>query len=190
MGGRGTIWVRSGRIERLWRQRQPTGGDTPCALIVLACVQRGRASHAFVILHELIYINPAQHSKESIHAYNERYDEYGWAMLDIAVHKNWGSHIDASHSRQPLVKGERLVRYEVNAVIQKKSTPQEDLDRVRPLVGSFPHSRRARMALSDGAALVAVTVCGRITRCWSPTHTLLHRGGASIVATGGAMAGP
>ena len=26
------------------------------------------------------------------------------------------SHIDASHSRQPLVKGERLVRYEVNAV--------------------------------------------------------------------------
>ena len=38
-------------------------------------------------------------------------------MLDIAVHKNWESHIDASHSRQPLVKGERLVRYEVNAVI-------------------------------------------------------------------------
>ena len=33
--------------------------------------------------------------------------------------KNSGSHIDASHSRQPLVKGERLVRYEVNAVIIK-----------------------------------------------------------------------
>ena len=31
--------------------------------------------------------------------------------------KNSGSHIDASHSRQPLVKGERLVRYEVNAVM-------------------------------------------------------------------------
>ena len=28
-----------------------------------------------------------------------------------------GIHIDASHSRQPLVKGERLVRYEVNAVM-------------------------------------------------------------------------
>ena len=27
------------------------------------------------------------------------------------------SHIDASLSRQPLVKGERLVRYEVNAVM-------------------------------------------------------------------------
>jgi hypothetical protein len=38
-------------------------------------------------------------------------------MLDIAVRKNSGSHIDASHSRQPLVKGERLVRYEVNAVM-------------------------------------------------------------------------
>ena len=37
--------------------------------------------------------------------------------LDIAVRKNWESHIDASHSRQPLVKGERLVRYEMNAVI-------------------------------------------------------------------------
>ena len=31
--------------------------------------------------------------------------------------KNCRSHIDASHSRQPLVKGERLVRYEVNAVM-------------------------------------------------------------------------
>ena len=31
--------------------------------------------------------------------------------------KHLGSHIDASHSRQPLVKGERLVRYEVNAVM-------------------------------------------------------------------------
>ena len=31
--------------------------------------------------------------------------------------KNLISHIDASLSRQPLVKGERLVRYEVNAVM-------------------------------------------------------------------------
>ena len=31
--------------------------------------------------------------------------------------KNCVSHIDASLTRQPLVKGERLVRYEVNAVI-------------------------------------------------------------------------
>ena len=33
--------------------------------------------------------------------------------------KNCISHIDASHSRQPLVKGERLVRYEVNAVMSE-----------------------------------------------------------------------
>ena len=33
--------------------------------------------------------------------------------------KNSGSHIDASHPRQPLVKGERLVRYEVNAVMDQ-----------------------------------------------------------------------
>jgi hypothetical protein len=36
----------------------------------------------------------------------------------LQLRKNSISHIDASHSRQPLVKGERLVRYEVNAVIQ------------------------------------------------------------------------
>ena len=35
----------------------------------------------------------------------------------LRLRKNWGSHIDASHSRQPLVKGERLVRHEVNAVM-------------------------------------------------------------------------
>ena len=33
--------------------------------------------------------------------------------------KNWGIHIAAFLSRQPLVKGERLVRYEVNAVISE-----------------------------------------------------------------------
>ena len=37
--------------------------------------------------------------------------------------KNNGSHIDASLSRQPLVKGERLVRYEVNAVIRMAEAP-------------------------------------------------------------------
>ena len=31
--------------------------------------------------------------------------------------KNCESHIDASHSWRPLVKGVRLVRYEVNAVM-------------------------------------------------------------------------
>ena len=38
-------------------------------------------------------------------------------LLGPQPRKNSGSHIDASHSRQPLVKGERLVRYEVNAVM-------------------------------------------------------------------------
>ena len=33
--------------------------------------------------------------------------------------KNSEIHIDVSHSRQPLVKGERLVRYEVNTVMQR-----------------------------------------------------------------------
>ena len=37
-----------------------------------------------------------------------------WGVCPAKIGK---SHIDASLSRQPLVKGERLVRYEVNAVI-------------------------------------------------------------------------
>ena len=40
--------------------------------------------------------------------------KYCWGSESL---NNSGSHIDASHSRQPLVKGERLVRYEVNAVM-------------------------------------------------------------------------
>ena len=40
---------------------------------------------------------------------------FSWGVTPL---KNLESHIDASHSRQPLVKGERLVRYEVNAVMQ------------------------------------------------------------------------
>ena len=40
----------------------------------------------------------------------------------LRFRKNWRSHIDASHSRQPLVKGERLVRYEVNAVMNLSYT--------------------------------------------------------------------
>ena len=46
--------------------------------------------------------------------------EYRSSMLGVgsqSPRKKIGSHIDASHSRQPLVKGERLVRYEVNAVM-------------------------------------------------------------------------
>ena len=42
--------------------------------------------------------------------------------LGNTPHKNWGIHIAAFLSRQPLVKGERLVRYEVNAVMVTSST--------------------------------------------------------------------
>ena len=61
--------------------------------------------------------------------------------------KNSGSHIDASHSRQPLVKGERLVRYEVNAVmpIHALAPPSSDsgcvrlsVSRCHRSVGAFP----------------------------------------------------
>ena len=40
------------------------------------------------------------------------------------LRKNSKSHIDASHSLQPLVKDERLVRYEVNAVMSNGADAQ------------------------------------------------------------------
>ena len=42
---------------------------------------------------------------------------FPYSVGTLGPRKNSGSHIDASLSRQPLVKGERLVRNEVNAVI-------------------------------------------------------------------------
>ena len=49
--------------------------------------------------------------------YFPRYSYSAWLVGAQGLRKNSRSHIDASHSRQPLVKGERLVRYEVNAVM-------------------------------------------------------------------------
>ena len=73
------------------------------------------------------------------------------AQLDIAVRKNWESHIDASHSRQPLVKGERLVRYEVNAVILECDSEADDQGGTRGLRArlSPDSSRQHSMRTSD-----------------------------------------
>ena len=69
-------------------------------------------------LYRLACVVQIYRGGEHVHQARER-----TGMLDTAVHKNWESHIDASHSRQPLVKGERLVRYEVNAVIPNQRPP-------------------------------------------------------------------
>ena len=61
-------------------------------------------------------------AKNRVAIYSEMGGElftYSWEPR--SSRKNSGSHIDASLSRQPLVKGERLVRYEVNAVIDNAS---------------------------------------------------------------------
>ena len=58
--------------------------------------------------------------------------------------KNCISHIDASHSRQPLVKGERLVRYEVNAVMTTLFATQALATRdVKALCANFARNREA-----------------------------------------------
>ena len=62
----------------------------------------------------------------------------GWTLLSA---KNWARHIDASHSQQPLVKGERSVRCEANAVIQSQVQ-----DRIHQAVESTcVHHSRMRM---------------------------------------------
>jgi hypothetical protein len=53
--------------------------------------------------------------------------------------KNSEIHIDVSHSRQPLVKGERLVRYEVNTVMHVfgfHGVPNSEVNGSDPLLGA------------------------------------------------------
>ena len=88
--------------------------------------------------------------------------------LDIAVRKNWESHIDASHSRQPVVKGERLVRYEVNAVILQEAVEADvcscGADRkVCPLAA---HAYRSPFEHIDTAChVVECTMCSTLACC-------------------------
>ena len=83
-------------------------------------------------------------------------------MFELSIgtqgaHKNSESHIDASHSRQPLVKGERLVRYEVNAVMPvdlarivfDDSFEKNKLQQQKEKPTS---TRRARMVPGEGGA--------------------------------------
>ena len=60
-------------------------------------------------------------------------------LLGPKPRKNSGSHIDASHSRQPLVKGERLVRNEVNAVMLSGG-PEELFKRICKFLAPFFNS--------------------------------------------------
>jgi len=55
----------------------------------------------------------------------------------LGLRKNWGSHIDASHSRQPLVKGERLVRHEVNAVMPASCCLHKNISSVQTEHSTF-----------------------------------------------------
>ena len=58
-------------------------------------------------------------------------------ILGQKSHKNYEIHIDVSHSRQPLVKGERLVRYEVNTVMCVHA------------LGELPHQERMPTIYTD-----------------------------------------
>ena len=65
----------------------------------------------------VVHASSTMHSKGVVISYNE---DSAYCLVDLGTnrsHKNNISHIDASLSRQPLVKGERLVRHEVNAVM-------------------------------------------------------------------------
>ena len=60
---------------------------------------------------------PPQQSAQLQHRLAESWQCVVRTLGAKSPRKNLISHIDASLSRQPLVKGERLVRYEVNAVM-------------------------------------------------------------------------
>ena len=75
---------------------------------------------------------------------------------DQGPRKNSGSHIDASHSRQPLVKGERLVRYEVNAVMpevcKQAGLPKVSATRLVSAARTCKHPVAGGWGLLRGAA--------------------------------------
>ena len=75
---------------------------------------------------------------------------HGVIVGTLRLRKNWRSHIDASHSRQPLVNGERLVCYEVNAVMhpcRRRALPLRRCARQR-VFPSFPLPPSHGVALS------------------------------------------
>ena len=80
--------------------------------------------------------------------------------------KNWWSHIDASLSRQPLVKGERLVRYEVNAVMLRTV-----VDWGLRLLLSSKHDCCASCVI-DGIILDAGAMC---PFCWAEARLKIAR---------------
>jgi len=80
--------------------------------------------------------------------------------------KNCGSHIDASLSRQPLVKGERLVRYEVNAVMLRTV-----VDWGLRLLLSFNHDCCA-LCMINGNAVDADAMC---PACWAEARLKIAR---------------
>ena len=70
-------------------------------------------------------------------------------LLGNTPRKNWGIHIAAFLSRQPLVKGERLVRYEVNAVMQFEVSRQKynNTKYVCPVLGPSQMSIQLRIMI-------------------------------------------
>jgi len=95
---------------RLHLERSPTCAIPDCDNAEYACV-------ADLALRRKICNGNLRRtvSQYILHAMGGELFNYSWEPR--SSRKNSGSHIDASLSRQPLVKGERLVRYEVNAVI-------------------------------------------------------------------------
>ena len=73
--------------------------------------------------------------------------------------KNSEIHIDVSHSRQPLVKGERLVRYEVNTVMPRlgcQGVPSFEVHECGPWSCFF---RRPQLYTTCSRTLSAATTC-------------------------------
>ena len=90
-----------------------------------------------------------------------------WSIAFVGTQgsrKNLGSHIDASLSRQPLVKGERLVRYEVNAVMSLKSAFLRGLASVRL------HLRWHRRRDANLRHLVQIAPQTRKTHLWEDLY--------------------
>ena len=118
------------KLDGNWSSFQLANSAPPLCVTDSAIAPSARMSCVGLFLaHQFILgcgaVSVQRHVSKRAHTHKHAMTQHGrklmcWLRSSVGTRrslKNCESHIDASHSRQPLVKGERLVRYEVNAVM-------------------------------------------------------------------------
>ena len=88
-------------------------------------------------------------------------------LVHTCPRTNSESHIDASHSRQPLVNGDRLVRYEVNAVM--------GISQAAGLPALLRLSLWWLLRVAATSSTSLLLSCSRLVQCWAKARIKIAR---------------